>query len=141
MKHKPEHYAKAFAHAIAAPLNPAKAGHGASHPHITGKHVDELVKNLAKLIEKNGDAAHAAKILAATEKLLRPVTGAKSIMFITARPQAHPLKKAFRALLHAHDVVREVTDSSLIGGVKIVVNEEEQFDGSLKRKIDKLFNI
>lgn len=123
MKYSPLHYAKAFAKAVAA------------HPHEKEK----LVKNFVKLIERNGDTRQGVKILAATEKLLRPVTGAKSITFVTARPSPEPLKKSFHKLLRTHDVVRESIDPSLIGGVKILVNEEEQFDGSLRRKLDKLF--
>ena len=124
MKYPALHYAKAFAKAFEA------------HPHDKEK----LVKNFVKLIEKNGDTHQGSKILAATEQLLRPITGARSITFITARPPSEALKKSLHRLVRSHDVVRENVDPSLMGGVKILINEEEQFDGSLLLKINKLFS-
>ncbi|MBI2623578.1 MAG: F0F1 ATP synthase subunit delta [Candidatus Liptonbacteria bacterium] len=124
MKYTPLHYAKAFAAALA------------EHP----KSGEKFAANFARLIERNGDARHAPKILAATEKLVRAASGAKKVTLVTARPPEQSLRTAFRKLIGAHDTVEEKVDPSLIGGVKIVVNEEEQFDGSLKRKMDKLFD-
>lgn len=123
MKYTPLHYAKAFRAAVAA------------HPHDKEK----LVKNFAKLIANNGDAAHASKILAATEKLLCTVTGARSITFVTARPSSEPLMKIFHKVLKAPDIVRETVDPTLIGGVKILIDDELQFDASLRRKLGNLF--
>ncbi len=138
MKYQPIHYAKAFCAAVA------------EHPHS----VEKLVKNFARLIAKNGDEHGAPKILAATGKLLHATTGTKEVTFVTARPltperndggQARPspkpLRTAFHHLIHPHDTVREVVDPSLVGGVKIIVNDEEQYDGTLAGKINKLFNL
>ena len=122
MKYQPIHYAKAFCAAVA------------EHPHSGEK----LVKNFARLIAKNGDEHGGAKILAATEKLLHATTGTKEVTFVTARPLAS-LRTKFHHLIHAHDTVDESVDASLIGGVKVLVNDELQFDGSLRRKLDKLF--
>jgi F0F1-type ATP synthase delta subunit len=44
-------------------------------------------------------------------------------------------------LVGPHDVVEEEIDPSLVAGMKVVVNDERVFDGSLKAKLDKLFII
>lgn len=122
MKHSPLEYAKAFRAALAG------------HP----REGEKFVKNFVKLILKNGDAHQGPKILAATERLLRTVTGTKSVTLVTARA-SRSLRTAFHRLIHSHDIVRETIDPSLIAGAKVLINDELQFDGSLKRKIEKLF--
>ncbi|MBI2888905.1 MAG: F0F1 ATP synthase subunit delta [Candidatus Liptonbacteria bacterium] len=133
MKYPPAYYAKAFCAAVADPVK-ARSAHGA-------RHIDELVKNFARCIEKNGDEHNAPKILAATEKLLHATTGTKEVTFVTARPSPKPLRGAFHHLIHPHDTVHEVCDPSLVGGVKVVINDEEQYDGTLRGKIEKLFSF
>ncbi len=123
MKYHPIEYAKAFAQALSEKKKTA----------------DALVKNFSRLIAKNGDIHGKEKILAATERFLRPVTDTKSVTITTAR-EIPGIRFHFQHLIRAHDIVRETVDPSLIGGVKVIINDAQQFDGSLKWKIDKLFS-
>ncbi|MCR4328705.1 MAG: F0F1 ATP synthase subunit delta [Patescibacteria group bacterium] len=123
MKYSPNHYAKAFCAAVA------------EHPHQENK----FIKNFADLIIKNGNQHQGSKILAATEKILHETHGTKKITFISARP-LKSLHTSFRHFLHAHDTIEEKTDATLIGGVKMIMNDALQFDGTLKRKVEKLFS-
>ncbi len=124
MKHTPQQYAKAFAETAAS---------------ATGHHLETCVQNFARLIEKNGDAHMAPKILSATARALRAKMGMRHVTITSARPLPHPARTTFAKFLEAHDTIEERTDSALLAGVKITVNDEREFDGSLAGKLTKLF--
>jgi F0F1-type ATP synthase delta subunit len=130
MKYHPTHYATAFARAYARTAE--------LHGRDAEKRGNELVKKFARVIEKNGDLRHFPKIITAIERGLHAGAGTKKITFVTARPSER-IRAAFRHLIGTKDTVEEKVDPSIVGGVKVLVNDEIQFDGTLKRKIDKLF--
>jgi F0F1-type ATP synthase delta subunit len=147
MKYQPIQYARAFAQALRAHADTADATRmNAERAHLrqSASHrrtsADELAKRFAQLIAKNGDTHHAPKIVAATEKLLHAAAGTKKVTLVAARP-SEKIRSAFRHIIGAKDTVEEKVDPSLVAGVKVLINDEVQFDASLKRKLDKLFNI
>ncbi|MBI4086274.1 MAG: F0F1 ATP synthase subunit delta [Candidatus Liptonbacteria bacterium] len=125
MKYPSKLYAQAFGELAAGDLNKTEE--------------TRLVKNFFEVIEKNNDTHQLKKIFEETEKILRVKTGRRSVTIETAREVAN-LKTKFGHFLIKTDVVEEKINPELLAGVKITVNDETQFDGSLKRKIDKLFS-
>lgn len=122
MRYAPELYAKALAAVAHGNLAPAKER--------------EIVKNFLTLVRANGDGGKLPKIVEAAEKLLRAKTGRRRVVIESARPLGILLKK-FSA---GADAVEEKIDPALIAGVRITVNDELQYDGSLRHKLDTLFS-
>jgi len=124
MKRTPLLYAQALAEVASRKMDAAEE--------------NKIVKNFLATVRKNGDERQLKKIVAAAEKLILRKSGAKLIETETARPIKN-LRAALKNIASAHDVVREGTNSALVAGIKITIDDERQFDGSLARKLQKLF--
>ena len=125
MKYSPQLYAKAF----------AEAAEGAR----TAKKQAMFAKRFVEIVIKNGDGHQLKKIAAYAEKLMREKTGKRKIVVENARSLKQPPAKLFKDFLFRSDIVESKINPQLIAGIKITINDERQFDGSLKRKLDKLF--
>lgn len=127
---------KYSAHMYAQALVEALDDHVEGHD---GKAKNETVigKNFLELVRKNGDEGHLAKILEEASRLSRKKSGVRKITIESARELNPSQKTAVKHFMHAHDVVEERIDPELIAGIRITVNDETQFDGSLKNKLNK----
>ncbi len=125
MKYSPKLYAKAFSEVAAGPLTKTKE--------------TELVKNFLEIIEKNSDAHQLKKIFLQTETMLRMKTGRRKITIETARDIAH-IETKLKHFIAPDDIIEETINPELIAGIKIIVNDQTQFDGSLSRKLKTLFS-
>ncbi len=105
-----------------------------------GKSSDEIRRNFLDLLRFSGDEAHLAKILAEAERFLREEDGTKKFSVRVARAQKKPAHELIKHLVGSRDVVEEEIDPSLIAGMKVIVNDEMAFDGSLRSKLDRLFS-
>jgi F0F1-type ATP synthase delta subunit len=124
MKYAPHVYAKALAEVTLA----AKKGEEA-----------KVVSRFLALVRKNGDEVHLRKIV---EEAARFVRGAQSIRKVTvgiARPLTTAQKKLLKEFIDEGDVVEERIDPALVAGLRLIVDDEMQFDGTLKGKLDKMF--
>ena len=124
MKHTAHIYAKAFVEALGEHPSPEKER--------------ARIKNFIALLVKNGDIGHARKILESAKKVIREKKGRRSVVIETARPL--PTHGLAEEITKPSDVVEEKIDPELIAGVRITINDELQFDGTLKRKINELFS-
>ena len=125
MRYSTQNYAKALA---AATVN-AKSGDNA-----------RIIRNFTGLLQKSGDETHAGKIIKEASRILLLWDGGREIVFESARPLGVTPQKAFQEFATPKDVVTLRTDPGLIAGVRVVINGEREFDGSLKGKLDKLFS-
>ena len=125
MRYSPTLYARAFAEVAVKPLSAAEE--------------KRAVSNFIALIRKSGDWGAIGKILATTEKILREKTGQRKFLFETARPLGKLLERLRKELAKPKDAVEERVNPSLIAGVKITVNDELEWDGTLAQKLEKLF--
>ncbi len=123
MKYSPQIYAKAFSEMVLKP--PAKGVN--------------LAKNFLALVRKNNDQHLLKKIYAQTEKIVREKTGKKKIILETAR-NIKNLNKIIKKIAKKGDIVEEQNNPNLLAGIKIIVNDEMQFDGSMLNKINSLFS-
>ena len=123
MKYSVKSYAQAFVRALENP----KPDHGA------------VVKNFLAIVERNGDGVRLKKILDEAGRLARGKNEAREVVVESARPLTGAQKKTLRTLVKPNDIIREKIDPALVAGIKIIVNDEMQFDGTLKAKLDSLF--
>jgi F0F1-type ATP synthase delta subunit len=98
-----------------------------------------IAKNFLELVNRNGDGPHLGKIIEEAARILRGKLGIRKVSFESARPMSPAQKKEMHAFAGPCDIVEERIDPSLVAGVRIIVDDERQFDGSLKGKLDKLF--
>lgn len=122
MKYSPQIYAKAFSNIVIK---------------SSAKRTD-LIKNFLNLIKKNNDQHLLKKIYEQTEKIVREKSGKNKIILETAR-NIENLNKVIKKIAKKGDIVEEINNPSLLAGIKIIVNDEMQFDGSMSRKIKNLF--
>ncbi|MEK7212359.1 MAG: F0F1 ATP synthase subunit delta [Patescibacteria group bacterium] len=98
----------------------------------------KIITNLLIAVRRRGDTKQLPKIIAATEGILRTRDGRRKVEVQTARP-IPSLKQRFHKLIRPSDVVQEKINPELVAGMRIIINDELQFDGSLRRKLGKLF--
>lgn len=100
--------------------------------------MDARIKIFVSLVERNGDGRQWDAILVDVEKSLCARDNRRRILIETARP-IQDIKQKLSNFFKENDVVREAIVPELLGGVRISINDEEQFDSSLERKIKRLF--
>lgn len=103
------------------------------------KEQDAIVAHFIALVRKSGDEAHLRKIVEEAARFVRGKSGVRKVTIETARLPGAAQRKALQHFIKSGDVVEENIDPELVAGVKIIVNDEQQLDGSLKGKLDKLF--
>jgi F0F1-type ATP synthase delta subunit len=132
MKYSVHDYAKALDEAIAD---------SAAEP-VAKK--EAVVKNFLALIRRNNDESRLKKILDEAARLARgrsrgQVGAMRQVTIQSARALSKAQEKMLQSFLHDEDVVEYEIDPELVAGVKIIVNDEMQFDGTMKAKLDTLF--
>ena len=126
MKYSVHTYAQALVEVIEDQTRGAKLG-------------DNVIeKNFLELVRKNGDEVHLPQILDEASRLARGKSGIRQVTVESARELSASQKTTLKHFMKPHDVVEERIDPELIAGIKITVNDELQFDGSLKNKLNKV---
>jgi F0F1-type ATP synthase delta subunit len=101
---------------------------------------DAIIRNFLALLRKSGDETHAEKIVGATEHILHKKDGLREIVFESARPLERANRKLLSEIAKTKDVIALRVNPDLVAGVRIVIDGEREFDGSLKGKLDKIFS-
>lgn len=124
MRYSIESYAKALAEVVL---------------HAKGKDDAAIAKNFFALLQKNNDETRVRKILEAAERFIHRGSGTRKVILESARSLRRSPKSLLKDIVRPGDAIEERIDPSLIAGVKIVVNDELQLDGSLRGKLDAMF--
>lgn len=103
------------------------------------KDQDRIVQNFIALVRKNGDEPHIRKLVEEAARMARGKAGLRKVTVESARPLGAAQRKTVGRFMKAGDIVEEEVDPELVAGMRIIINDEMQFDGSLKGKLDKLF--
>jgi len=98
----------------------------------------KVVNNFVKLLVSQGLEKKAKEILELTESMLLQKQGKRKITIETARKATAGQKKLLDSLVKKGDIVKEKINSELIAGIKIIINDSQQFDGSLQSKLSKI---
>lgn len=99
-----------------------------------------IKENFLNVLKKNRDEHYAKKIIEEAEKILRQKDNSKKFTITSARPLKEDPKELFKNLLKENDSYEFKLKPDLIAGITIKIDNELYFDGSLKGKLDKLFN-
>ena len=104
---------------------------------LVKKEIDEtkITDNFVKLLIKEGLEKKSKEILNLAEDFLLQKQGRRKITFETARKMTASQKKTLDSFVKDGDIVKEKINPELIAGVKIIINNSKQFDGSMKSKL------
>jgi len=99
----------------------------------------EITERLLKLLVKNGDWKRHVAILKALEKLILKEKGLKKVF--AEAPQEIPvvLKSEIENIFGGKIYFLQKINHSLLGGIKILVDEEILVDASAKKQLDNMF--
>ncbi len=103
---------------------------------IDGKKISE---GFIKLLERQNDLKKSKEILEKAEFLLAKKFGKKSIVFESARKLSENQKNILFKNIDKQDIVKEKINKDLIAGIKIIVDNEKQFDASMQKKLQQIF--
>ena len=96
----------------------------------------KIVKRFAEMLIKDRAAARLPAIIMAYEKLQQKKQGIHSVRLETAAPATEKLKEQIHTILGKEINFEEVVNPHLLGGVKILVDNEILIDASAKHHID-----
>lgn len=115
-------YAEAFRKAL---------GEGASE--------EELLRNLSGVVLRHGQGAQWPRIAMRVSKELVHHHKGRWITVETARLLTDTQRKKIEEAFSKKDYIEEQIRPDLIAGMRIIIDGEREFDGSLKRKLHNLF--
>jgi F0F1-type ATP synthase delta subunit len=127
MKYPAHIYAKALVEVLA---DAKKAG---------VKDESKFADNFLALVRKNGDEMHLRKILEEAARFARGKSGIRKVTLESARALSVEQRATVATFTKDDDVIEERIDPELIAGIRILLDDELQFDGSLKNKLEKAF--
>jgi F0F1-type ATP synthase delta subunit len=96
------------------------------------------VKNFVRLLVNSGLERQSKKILEMAEDMILQKQGKRRVTFETARKTTASQKKLLESVIQNGDIVKEKINPELIAGVKIIINDSQQFDASMQSKLSKI---
>ena len=105
------------------------------------KSLDVEVKNFIKIIVRNHRAMYLIEILEGFNSLVNEYRGVKEGLVYSTEPLSeealNKLNSKISEVEHMPTELMNIIDPSLIGGVKVVINDHI-YDGSIKHHIDNM---
>lgn len=98
----------------------------------------KVVDNFVKLLVNAGYEGKAKEILDLAGDLLLAKQGKSKVTFETAREITVSQQKLLEKFADRGDVIKEKINPELIAGVKIIINDSRQLDGSLQSKLQQI---
>jgi F0F1-type ATP synthase delta subunit len=99
----------------------------------------KVAKNFLLLLIKLGYQSKARKIVELAEEIILKKKGNKKITLESARKLTAENRALLKKFVKDGDIVKEKVNPDLIAGIKVVINNEKQFDNSLKSKLQNIF--
>lgn len=106
---------------------------------VSKKGIDEkkIINNFVKLLVSTGYEKKSKEILALTEDFILAKQGKSKVTFQTARKMTADQRKLMENFVKKGDVVKEKINPELIAGIKIIINDSQQFDASMQSKLSR----
>ncbi len=99
---------------------------------------DAVIKNFAGILAKNYDRSLFSKIAMQLKKLERAHAGAHDVVVTSARGLDASVLKQIGEKVGKNSRIREVIDPWVLGGMKVLINDELVIDGTLKTRIARM---
>lgn len=98
-----------------------------------------LCARFANILKKHNNTKCAATIMETIEKKLAVKNGGRAIRLEFARAPSEGALHAAAGFLSKKDFVKIAIDPALKAGIRITLNEEQELDYSLERKLKQMF--
>ena len=82
--------------------------------------------------------AHKPASFVAWENIFIEKTGRRRLTIESARRIKQKQKELVDSILQKGDIVVERINKDLLAGIKIIINESKQFDGSMRKKLQNI---
>ena len=99
---------------------------------------ENLIKNLRQVVDRRGDRALWARIVPCVSLEIVRHQGGRWVVVETAHALTDMQRKKIKEVFSKKDYVEERIRPELVSGLRVLVDGEREFDGSLKRKLDLL---
>ena len=97
---------------------------------------EELVRTLSRALLRRGQSALWSRVARlVSEELVHHHKG-RWVMLETARSLTDPQRKKTEGVFSKKEYIEERIRPDLIAGMRIIIDGEHEFNGSLKRKLD-----
>ena len=100
----------------------------------------KIIANFFSLLKRNGDFVKRREIFKEIERVVRKSDGVRKVVLETTVPVSEEVKKEIEKNLGSKAIFEENINPSVIGGMKILVDDEYLIDATVKRQLDKLFS-
>jgi len=120
----------------------AKQYAGAIIEALEGKNLKaqkEIMERFLRLIVKNGDWGLRSAILIALEKLILKKKDLKKVCVEAPQEISVTLKSEIEKIFGRRIHLFQKINPSLLGGIKILIDDEVLIDASARKQIDKMF--
>jgi len=101
----------------------------------------DLVKNMLTVLKRTGDISHAERIIYAIERELTRKNGGHVITVQTARTVSDILQKKITESFTKEDIIKEQIRPELGAGIRVVVDDEREYNASLQYKLKRLLGV
>ena len=98
---------------------------------------DLVVRRFAGVVTKNYDRALLPKIIMQLKKLQKVHGGQHEVVLTSARPLEKATIEEVKKKVGANSNITEVIDPNVLGGLRVLINDEIVIDGTLKGRIDR----
>lgn len=103
-----------------------------------GANHDAVVKSFAKVVAKHYDRALLPKILMQFKKLERSKAGRHEVVLTSARPLERSVVADVKKKVGEMSGITEVVDPQVLGGLRVLINDEFVVDGTVKARIERM---
>jgi F0F1-type ATP synthase delta subunit len=103
-----------------------------------GSNHDAVIRAFAGIVAANYDRALLPKIVMQLKKLERTRAGRHDVVVTSARPLTKAILEEVKGKVGSNSSVTEVIDPSVLGGLKVLINDEVVIDGTFKARIARL---
>lgn len=98
-----------------------------------------IIKRFTELLVRHQTTHKAHAICAAYEQYTLRKNGMRNVRIEAANVVAEKVKTAIYGILGKNIYIEEILNPDLLGGIKIIIDQEIVIDASAKRQIDNLF--
>ncbi len=99
---------------------------------------EEVYARFMEVLAKSGGRSQLPKILRQYQKLRRERMGISAVELTTATTAPHSLLKEIAKAFNGKVEIRETVDKSVLGGVKMVIDDEFLIDATFKGRAKRL---
>ncbi len=112
---------------------------GAALTNVPAAERPALIRRFLVMLRKNKDSRRLDAIIAKVEKQSLADQGLQKVSVASASPLTPELKKEIAATLDKKPLWEETVDPALLGGIRILIDDELLIDASARRQVERMF--